>query len=407
MAALTHPTEFRDLDERFTSFVSETLPDPRPFYAELRERVPVYRTPFGFWYLTRYEDVQESTRLDAEFPVNNPAAGPPPDSYAFQVAGRFLLQLEGAEHARIRGQVSTAFAGRALERMRGKVRSSIENQLRTIGDRDEIELVHDFSLGVPTRVILDLLGIGEEYLETYTAVADAFISLFEPDVTAETISKADAVFLEATTAMLTEADRKRQDPADDLLTLLVAARDRGELETDDELVALALFLITAGHETTANTLSTGLYHLLARPEVLERFRTDDSVTNSAVEELLRYDGAVRNVTPRYAAEDRIIGDQLIKKGDMVWPSLQAANHDPSVFADPLTLDITRTPNRHLAFGAGAHRCLGNVLARMELAEGLRAFLNHYKEIEPAGDAVWRQSFVVRGLESFPLRIKKA
>jgi cytochrome P450 len=404
MATLTN---LGDLDEQFTSFVAETLPDPRPFYAELRERAPVYRTPFGFWYLTRYEDVNESIRLDKEFRVLNDAAGPPPDSYAFQVAGRFLLQLEGTEHARIRGLVNTAFSGKALERMRGKVRSAIETQLETIGDRTEIELVHDFSLGVPTRVILDLLGISDEYHDTYAAVADAFISIFEPNATEETVRNADAVFHEATTAMLVEADRKRQNPADDLLTLLVGARDSGDLTTDDELVALALFLVTAGHETTANTLSTGLYHLLERPEVLERFRTDDSVTNSTIEELLRYDGAVRNVTPRYAAEDRMIGDQLIAKGDMVWPSLQAANHDPTVFSDPLTLDITRTPNRHLAFGAGAHRCLGSVLARIELAEGLRAFLKHYAEIEPIGEVTWRQSFVVRGLEKFPLRIKRA
>ena len=165
-----------------------------------------------------------------------------------------------------------------------------------------------------------------------------------------------------------------------------------------------IILVVAGHETTANTLCTGLLHLIEHDGALEQLRADPSLMPSAVEELLRYDAATRNSVARYAREDIEVGGATIAKGDKVFVSLHAANHDPAEFADPLALDLARTPNRHVGFGGGAHYCLGAAVARMELQVALSALLDRYPSIELAGEPVWRRSFIIRGLETLPLRL---
>ena len=182
------------------------------------------------------------------------------------------------------------------------------------------------------------------------------------------------------------------------------AADGSDRLSDDELVAMVIILVVAGHETTANTLCTGMLHLLEHPARLEQLRGDLDMIPTAVEELLRYDAATRNSVARYAVDDIEVGGQLVGKGEKLFVSLHGADHDPAEFDDPLALDLARSPNRHLGFGGGAHYCLGAAVARMELQVALRSLLERYPTIELAGAVRWRPSFIIRGLESLPLRL---
>ena len=204
--------------------------------------------------------------------------------------------------------------------------------------------------------------------------------------------------------MLELAAERRRSHTDDLLSALVEAGTDAERLSEEELVSMVLLLVVAGHETTAHTLCTGLYHLLCRPAAVDELRAEPSILPTAVEELLRYDPATRNTVARYAVEDIELGDQLVRRGDTLFVGLQAANHDPAEFEDPLELDLRRAPNRHVGFSAGAHYCLGAALARIELQLALGGILSRWPAIELAGEVRWKDSFIIRGLESLPLRL---
>ena len=249
-----------------------------------------------------------------------------------------------------------------------------------------------------------MLGIGHEHAATAVAVADSLIAMHEPTAGAETMAEADRAFGAAADLVVELAADRRADPREDLLTALVQAADGSDRLSDDELVAMVIILVVAGHETTANTLCTGVLHLLEHPERLEQLRGDLGLVPTAVEELLRYDAATRNSVARYAVDDIEVGGEVVRKGEKLFVSLHAADHDPAEFDDPLSLDLARSPNRHLGFGGGAHYCLGAAVARMELQVALRSLLERYPTIELAGPVRWRPSFIIRGLESLPLRL---
>jgi cytochrome P450 PksS len=394
------------LDEQFTQLVTDAVGDPRPIYAELRRRAPVYRTPFGFWYVTSYELATTLGRDPGTWTVSAPSGGHAlADSYAFDVMARMILTLDGPDHARLRRLVGTIFNPRGAERLRRKVKTAIEEQIDGVAGRREIDLVDDIAILMPTKVILDVLGIGHHEVERFVAVAESLIAMHEPTATAQTIAEADRVFREAADIVLELAEARRLAPEDDLMTALVEAGTDGERLSEEELVSMVLLLVVAGHETTANTLASGLYHLLCRPACLEQLRGDLSILPSAVEELLRFDAATRNSVARYATRDVELGGQLVRRGEKLFVGLHAANHDPVAFENPLELDLTRSPNPHVGFHVGPHYCLGAGLARMELQTALEALLTHYPTLELAADEVeWKRSFIIRGLESLPLRL---
>ena len=393
------------LEDRFAQFVADLPADPRLFYAELRERAPVFRTPFGFWYVTRYDLAQAVIRNDAAWSVSSVAsssAGAPHEgSFAFDVMHRMMLTLDGEDHARLRRLVSPVFVPRAAERLRATIQTSVDEQLDAIAGADRVDLVKVAYL-LPTRVILDVLGIGHEHTAEFVAVADSLIAMHEPTATEETVREADATFGAAADIVVELAAERRRTHTDDLLGALVEAGTDIERLSEDELVSMVLLLVVAGHETTANTLCTGLYHLLQRPAALAELRADPSIVPTAVEELLRYDPATRNTVARYAVEDIELGGQLVRRGDKLFVGLQAANHDPAEFEDPLELDLRRSPNRHIGFSAGAHYCLGAAVARIELQLALAGILSRWPTIELDGDVRWKDSFIIRGLETLPL-----
>ena len=202
---------------------------------------------------------------------------------------------------------------------------------------------------------------------------------------------------------------KRQEPADDLLSALISARDQGDRLRENELVSMVFLLLVAGHETTVNLIASGTLALLLNPGELARLQADPSLLGGAVEELLRYVNPVNHATYRFAAEPVEIGGVRIGRGDPVIVALSSANRDPSRYADPDRLDVglATQADRHVAFGIGIHFCLGAPLARLEgcgRLSGLLARFGSMRLAVPAESLRWRPSTLIHGLESLPVRL---
>jgi cytochrome P450 len=200
---------------------------------------------------------------------------------------------------------------------------------------------------------------------------------------------------------------KRREPADDLLSALITARDEGDRLSENELVSMAFLLLVAGHETTVNLIGSGMLALLLNPGQLARLRDDPSLLSEAVEELLRYVNPVNNATLRFACEPVEIGGARIGRGEVVLVSLSGANRDPSRYAAPDRLDFGRDASGHLAFGHGIHYCLGAPLARLEAEIAFRGLLARFGSMQlavPAETLRWRPSTLIHGLETLPVRL---
>jgi cytochrome P450 len=200
---------------------------------------------------------------------------------------------------------------------------------------------------------------------------------------------------------------RRREPADDLLSALISARDEGDRLSENELLSMAFLLLVAGHETTVNLIASGTLALLLNPGEMARLRANPALLGSAVEELLRYVNPVNNATFRFTGEPVEIGGLPIGPGEVVLVSLSGANRDPSRYADPDRLDLRRDSGGHVAFGHGIHYCLGAPLARLEAEIAFRGLLERFGSMTLAvpPDALrWRPSTLIHGLQSLPVRL---
>jgi len=199
---------------------------------------------------------------------------------------------------------------------------------------------------------------------------------------------------------------RRNKPQDDLTSALVQAEEAGDKLNEDELLSMIFLLLIAGHETTVNLIANGTLALLHHPDQMEKLRRDPSLVESAVEELLRFEGPVETATERYALEEVLISGSKIPRGALVYVVLASANRDDRQFENPDALDITRQNNRHLAFGQGIHFCLGAPLARLETQIAMRALLRRCPRLQlaiPDTQVRWKKGLVLRGLESLPVK----
>jgi cytochrome P450 len=399
------------LDEEFLRIVTQPTPDPRPVYDRMRQEAPVYRTPLGFWYVTRYDLAQQVIRNPKFWHVipSSPEASHfsrKPTSFALTTFRNAMNFTDDPRHRFLRKLVGDFFTPAAVGKLRGKVSATVTAQLDELPADGAIDFKHDLADLLPTRVILDLLGIDHRHTPLFVEISAAMAAILEPTATPATIAAGDAVWREAAGIVReTAADRERE-PRDDLLTGLLAADADGERLNEDDLLATVLSLAVAGHETTANMLVNTLHHLLRQPELLADLRDDRTIMGSAIEEFLRYESPPRNSVSRYPVEDVSLGGVTIRRDEQMYVGYQAANHDPAEFASPHILDLRRSPNRHLGLGIGVHHCLGAALARLEMDIALNALLDRYPSIRrvggPAGEVRWKAGFVVRSLESLPL-----
>ncbi|WP_018681304.1 cytochrome P450 [Actinokineospora enzanensis] len=371
-------------------------------YHILQRDEPMSRVqlPFGepAWLATKYADVKLVT-TDPRF-SRELAQGLDQPRMRRQQMGDGIMGMDPPDHSRLRRLVSKAFTARRLEAMREGVRGLVNRLLDDMvargGDAKVGDLVEDIARPLPVTVICDLLGVPAEDHVIFSEWTQALVS----DATA----KGDVLDvygdkLDQYVAGLVA--QRREEPTDDLLGALVYARDSGDKLTENELISIAgAGLLTGGVETVSTALPSFIFTLLANPEQLELLRARPEIMPTAVEELLRYVPInTAAMFARYATEDIRIGDVVVRAGDPVLPALHAANRDPEVFANPDEIDLTRTPNPHVAFGHGPHHCIGAQLARLELQEAMTAILDRFPDLRFADGregVKWEYGVIVRG-----------
>ena len=403
---MTQPPQVDLFDPTFNA-------NPYPTYARLRSDAPVHRVSLpdgqGVWLITRYDDVVAVLKDERFVKDWRNATTPeqlaqiPPIPEVIKPLRRNMLAADPPDHERLRRLVSKAFTPRLIERMRPRVQEIADALLDAVEDKGEMDLIDDYAFPLPLTVIAELLGVPAEDRKRFREWSDAAVS---GDTTQEYVEKILLPHMQAFTDYLRALfEEKRENPKDDLISALVRAEEAGDKLSEDELLGMVFLLLVAGHETTVNLIGNGTLALMQHPDQLQKLKADPSLIKPAVEELLRYDGPVETSTRRFAREDVAIGGTVIPKGEIVMVVIAAADHDPGRFPDPDLLDITRTDNKHLAFGKGIHHCLGAPLARMEGQIAISTLLSRLPNLRLKGSPeslTWRPGLVLRGLKGLPV-----
>ena len=368
----------------------EFLDDPYSHYKALRESDPVHwDATRGSWLLTRYQDVAAALRDDHSFSAEQ---GP-----AFS-----MLVTDPPDHTRLRSLVSKAFTARTVQQLSGRVHEIVDQLLDAVAARGEMEVIADFAYPLPITVIAELIGVEPERQHFFRQASQKIAVALGPITDSAVAMRA----FEGRTELLQYFDeliaKRRTDPREDLISALLAAEDRGDFLSHQELLGMLLLLLVGGHETTVNLIANGLLALLRNLDQLELLRTEDGIEKRAVEELLRYDSPVQ-YSGRIARKDFEIGGKTIRAGDGVRMIVASANRDSDVFAEPDNLDLIRDPCPHLAFGSGIHFCLGAQLARLEGQIAISTAVRRFPALRLASDDLrWRPAPVLRGLEALPV-----
>jgi cytochrome P450 len=287
-----------------------------------------------------------------------------------------------------------------VERLRPRINRITDELLAHVPD-GKVDLIESLAMPLPLRVMGEMLGIPAADGNEFRSCVEPILTNTNPDV----LRTAEMALAEMLTDLI---ERKRAEPADDVLTGLVEASDHTDRFTEYELLSTAFLLILAGYETTVNLVGNGVLALLRHPDQLAALRADSSLLPGAIEEFLRYDSPINISTVRATTETVRVGAVEIPANQLVMIALLGANHDGAEFEDPDRLDVTRTPNRHLAFGHGVHYCLGAPLARLEGEIAIERLLAKFDPIRLAdGDGLrYRNSILMRGLVSLPVRLDR-
>jgi cytochrome P450 len=286
--------------------------------------------------------------------------------------------------------------------MRPRIQALVDGLLDKIQTGGKMDVIADFAYPLPTVVICEMLGVPVEDQEQFKVWTRDLARSLDPIITPEILEAANQATVSFYAYFRALIAKRRQNLQNDLLSGLIAAEEQGDRLNEEELVATAILLLGAGHETTMNLIGNGTLALLRHPEELARLKANPSLVPSAVEEFLRYDGSVQ-MTARTALTDVEIGGKVIRKGTQAIIMLGAANRDPEVFPEPDRLDITRKDNKHIVFSYGIHHCLGAPLARVETQVAFATLLRRMPNLWLASQELeWRDTVTLRGLKSLPV-----
>ncbi|MFI6292615.1 cytochrome P450 [Nonomuraea sp. NPDC050790] len=342
------------------------------------------------WYVTRHDLVRQmfgDTRFSSE--VDGGAQGMP--LHQAEPQPGMFIQMDPPRHTRLRRMLTGRFTLQRVNRLRPRIEQIVADQLDHVEKQPRpVDLVEHFALPVPSLVICELLGVPYAERETFQ-VASA--RLLDQNVSREEAEEAMGGF---GVFLLELIAAKRARPGEGLLDDLLAGTDL----TDEEVAGIAVLLLIAGHETTANMLGLGTLLLLQRPGQLALVRDDPEVAKTAVDEMLRYLSVVDSLLMRRASQDLDLGGTTIPEGDFITASLAAANRDPALCENPDDLDVTRPRTHHVAFGFGPHQCLGQNLARMELEIAYPALLRRLPGLRlavPLEEVPTRDDMLVYGV----------
>jgi cytochrome P450 len=381
--------------------------DPYPSFARARAAAPVqWHDGLGLWLAFSHAEanaVLRDRRLGRIWADKEPA-----ERFGnFNLIHRnAILEMEPPEHTRLRRLISSAFARGHVERLRPWVeqlaRDLVDGLVERSAGTEPVDVLTGMAEQLPVDVIAELLGVPDADRTLLRPWSNAIVKMYEYGRTTEIEDSAERAAAEFVAYLRTLAAERRRSPGEDLLSHLVSVRDsEGDRLTEDELVTTCILLLNAGHEATVNVSGNGLLALLEHPDQLNRLREDPGLLPTAIEELMRFDSPLQ-LFERTATEDVEIGGITVPAGQKIAALLGSANHDPAVFDSPEVLDVGRTDNPHISFGAGVHFCIGAPLARVELQASFGALLERTTRLELGRPARRRPEFVIRGLAELPV-----
>lgn len=391
----------------FNPYSPEFAANPYPVYAALRESAPVFHSDeFGMTFLTRYRDVFRALtdrRLGRTF------AGTPEDRAAGEWAyyDRYvrvnLLETEGETHARLRRLLATALSPKRVHGLALRAQTVANELIDRIEPGAETDFIAAIAEPLPVIVISELLGWPAEQRHRLRPWSADIVRPYEKNASRDDLERAETACREFAIMLGALAAERHARPENDLISALAALRDEPNGLSADELISSCMLLLNAGHEATVNAAGNGLLALSRHPEALQELRSQPALVDSAVEEMLRYDPPL-HLFHRFALEDIAIQGHAVRQGDKVGLLYGSANRDRDMFPDPDRFDIRRNPNRHLAFGAATHFCLGAPLARLELKILFSTLIRKTKRIELVDDSPeYRTGLVFRGLKRLQVR----
>ncbi|MGQ0840045.1 cytochrome P450 family protein [Actinokineospora sp.] len=373
------------------------LEDPHGFFAELRAAGPVRQVemPNGalVWVVTRYADVHRALS-DQRLSVNNEHARSWPGFVFPPQLNANLMNMDPPDHTRLRGLVTKAFTPRRMEAMRGRIQEIADELIDAICETGSADLSEALAAPLPLTVIGELLGIPDTH---HAAFRGWLSTLLMAEAGAATVDEARQAMTDIIRFLVELVADKQRNPGDDLLTDLIAIRDKGDRLSDNELTSLVFLIFAAGYETTVGLIGNAVVALMAKPDQWADLLADPSLLPKAVEEFARFDGPSLLAIRRFPIEDVEIGGVTIPAGDTVLLALAAANRDESRFGDA-DLDIHRTANAHVGYGHGIHFCLGASLARMEGEIAIGTLLRRLPDLRlaiAAADVRWQPSLRTR------------
>lgn len=356
----------------------------------------------GYWAVTRYDDLSTVARHPEVYSASIGGVmleDLPAESLAMMQD--MLLAMDPPRHMDFRRHVAPEFTSRVIGRLETRIREICRRILTEAGVRREVDFVHDVAAKVPSQVVGELVGIPEADWPRIHAWSEQQSGGQDPEFQTED----DAMQASIAMAMyaIGLAGARREEPRDDLVTMMLGVEKDGHPITDVEFGSFFVQLVVAGNDTTRTMLSSGLLALLQHPEQLAALRADPDRIPGALEEILRWANPLHYFR-RTATRDTELGGTAIAAGDKVAMMYTSANRDESVFRDPRRFDITRDPNPHLSFGTGEHFCLGVHLARLEGRIFFEELLAVFPTIELTGDPVRQRSNLNNALKRLPVRL---
>ena len=387
-------------------FTNGFVKNPYPYYAQMRETDPIYKTRFPDgqqgWLITGYTEAVEALKEPRFMKDFSKLYGGSMEGMS--VFTQNMLFSDPPDHRRLRGLAQKAFTPRVIEGMKERIEEIADQLLDAMYDKEEINLIDDFAFPLPIIVICEILGVPSEDRDKFRVWSNSLIegNSGEPGVSVYQHMNDFIRYLGEWFS------KTRQQPSDDLISKLIEAEEAGDRLKEKELYGVVTLLIIAGHETTVNLIGNTFLNLLKHPEQKRLLMYQPDMIDRAIEESLRFDGPVEFSTSRWASENFQFAGKEIRRGELAVVALNGANRDSEKFPEPDVFDNSREKSPHLAFGTGIHQCLGAPLARLEGKIAVSKLLERYPNLElciPESELEWRPGMIVRGVKELPVTNK--
>ncbi len=384
----------------------------RAYYTYLRNTEPVHKGKFSMmstYFTSRYADcvnvLKDSRVIRDRRHLQGGRQFPIPLPKSVDILMRSMINQDDPNHRRLRTLVHKAFTPKAIRTLGERIDALTQDLLDKMAAEGTVDLLQSYALPIPVTVIREMVGVNEDEMEDLQHMLKTLIEGLQGVRIVRTLLWDISRSMKFTRKLIA---RKRREPGDDMLTAFIQAEEDGERLTEDEIVAMTILLVIAGHETTVGLINNFVVAMLQHPEQHQRLKETPELIDSAIEEVLRYTGPVIGTELNFAAEDIELHGVTIPKKAAIIPILGAANFDPTAFDNPDIFDIARTPNKHLGFGQGIHYCLGAPLARLETKIAVTNLFERFPNLQlavPEADLQFDQVPLFNRYKAVPVVLK--